>query len=143
MDADELEQLRRRLDAPGGGRLSLSPREHAAYYDQMRIIRTPAAVQDMIRTVNAEAVDSDANGQEYARGILDGIAWACGRRAEAPVTGDVAAAAEPSMAELRAEMTAAIEALRGQRDTIRPREYVTGVEAALAWLTAAVDDPPW
>lgn len=143
LDDVELEQLRRRLDAPGGERLDLDARELRAYYEQLHVIRTPEAVQELARTVRAESAGARPDGRAYATGILDAIAWAQGHRPTSPITGQPATGTPPAVEVLLEERNAALEVLRRERDTWRPRHYAEGVEAALAWLTASVDDPPW
>jgi len=143
LDDTEIEELRRRMDAPGGAHLALTPREHRAWYRQLRIIRTPDRVRAVIRQVNADSTHSTAEGQDYAAGILDAIAWATGGRREGPVTGEAPDADVPRTGELLREMRAALDVLHRERDCTRPPAYVTGIEATMGWLVATVDDPPW
>lgn len=143
LDEAELTELRARLDAPGGSRITLPYRERRAYRAQLGIIRAPERVQALVRQVNHESADSSTEGQAYAAGVLDAVAWATGRRRDGPITGDVPAGERPRVAEVEREEYAAVDVLEGRRESIHPRAYVNGVEACLMWLVAGCDEPPW
>lgn len=141
---EEVAELRRRLDGPGGHRLGLSLRERTARRRQLpAVIRTTERVQQLQRQVNRESVDSRAGGRAYAEGILAAIAWAGGHRPDGPVTGKLADDVPPTYAAIREEQVAACEVQERTRSSRHAMDYVTGVEATLGWLIALTDEPPW
>lgn len=142
LTADELAKLRTRLNAPGGARIKLSLREHTAYYE-MGVIRFSERITALLDQVRREARADPRHGLAYPRGIIDAVNWATGKRREAPITGDLSEGEAPQTVEIEREERAALEVLEGRRDSIHPRDYVTGVEATLMWLRAGCDDPPW
>ena len=133
---DEKRQLRARLNAPGGAKTSLKPREYEAWM-AMTVIRSPEAIAELAASVHA-----DAPG-EYGGGILHAIAWATGEVREGPITGQVPAGRLPTVSEMEAEERAAVRVLEYRQECRHPRDYVTGVEACLMWLRAGCDDSPW
>jgi len=142
LSEDEQRQLRARLDAPGGAKTSLAPREYDAWLD-MTVIRSPEAVRELAATVRAESMTSQEGGRQYAGGILHAIAWATGQVREGPITGRVPGNRLPTVSEMEDEERAAVRVLEWRQECIHPRDYVTGVEACLLWLRAGGDDLPW
>jgi hypothetical protein len=139
---DEKRQLRARLDAPGGAKTSLEPREYTAWM-AMTVIRSPEAIRELAATVRAESMTSQESGRQYAGGILHAIAWATGEVREGPITGRVPEGQLPTVLEMEREERAAVRVLERRQECIHPRDYVTGVEACLLWLRAGGDDLPW
>lgn len=138
----EREQLRARLDAPGGAQTKLQTREYEAW-KHMPAIRTPQAIQALAVEVRAENQTSDEDGGAYGGGILAAIAWATGQTREGPITGRVPEGRVPTVSEMESEEDAAVRVLQYRQESIHPHEYVTGVEACLMWLRAGCDDAPW
>ena len=141
LDERERADLRARLNAPGGARLTLTPGEQAAYYE-MGVIRSPEQVSGLVAQVRAEARADRREGLAYAQGILDAVGWVAGRW-PGPISDETPAGARPSMVEIKREESAAREAAEGRRTLLRPQGYAVGVEATLMWLSAGCDDPPW
>jgi hypothetical protein len=138
----EKRQLRARLDAPGGAKASLEPREYEAW-KHMTVIRSPEAIRELAAAVRAESMTSQEGGRQYAGGILHAIAWATGQVREGPITGGVPEGRLPTVSEMEDEERAAVRVMEWRQECIRPRDYVTGVEACLLWLRAGGDDLPW
>jgi hypothetical protein len=142
LSEDEKRQLRARLDAPGGAKTSLEPREYTAWM-AMTVIRSPEAIRELAATVRAESMTSQESGRQYAGGILHAIAWATGEVREGPITGMVPEGRLPTVSEMEDEERAAVRVLEWRQECRHPRDYVTGVEACLLWLRAGGDDLPW
>jgi hypothetical protein len=138
----EREQLRARLDAPGGSKIALEPREYDAWMD-MPAIRTLEAIQALAAEVRAENDPNEFNRGAYGEGILAAIAWATGQTREGPITGRLPEGRVPTVSEMDDEEKAALRVLQARQERHHPVEFVTGVEACLMWLRAGCDDSPW
>ncbi|MBB4920972.1 hypothetical protein [Streptosporangium saharense] len=149
LSPSDRDKLRRRLDAPGGWRLALTPREYAEYCN-MGVVRSPEAVAQVEAVNREDLAQYRADGvqpghedwglQQYTEGVLAALTWATGRALKAPLSG--VQTARPSHEQMWAEATLGEEIARGQRASTLHRSYGTGVEAALLWLIARSDDPP-
>ncbi|MBG0826153.1 hypothetical protein HS048_36415 [Planomonospora sp. ID91781] len=135
----EREELRRRLDAPGGARKGLTAREQEAR-SRMGIIRSPQRIAEVETVAHAQMTDGP-----YRRGILDAIAWATGRRPRAPLSDRQSDNRLPSAQEMWREAILGEEIAYGRHELRRSQEhrsYGVGVEATLLWLIARSDEPP-
>jgi hypothetical protein len=102
--------------------------------------RARADVEREFRTLEAAAAAPQTQTQ-FSRGALSGYVWALGRAAAAPVTG-ADSGGTPDLQLLSAEVDATLVQLADQSPRMVPRDYMTGVHDALAWVCGYSDEQP-
>lgn len=163
LSAREREDLRRRMNAPGGTKQRMILRERLEWA-RMGIIRTPQRVAQEEALVRAAPSKNDgyeehdravvewAPGRRYdpyEQGILAAIEWATGRRAKAPLSESTTSGSLPTNGEMCDEASLGTEIASGHHESLRTvryptnyRSYGVGVETTLLWLTGRSEDPP-
>jgi hypothetical protein len=146
LNDQELAELRVRLNAPGGSRLTLTARESAARW-KMGIIRPPEAVVNLYDRVQRERdlARTRPSSQKMAAGITDTIDFATGRTQHAPITGHPAEQQPPAVNELTRVQVLAQDIAEGHHadPSGRGRDYAVGVEHTIMWLLASTEQRPW
>jgi hypothetical protein len=137
---EEHQDLVRRLNAPGGGRIVLSSREDS-YLDTLPPVRDAAEAARLRAALATETPGA------YVDGISDALAYAYGQAPAGPVSGEPPRVHPPLCGDLGNEEAIAYRVLRRQLvHTDHPvrtdTEYVTGVEHTLMWLQCRTDDWP-
>ncbi|MFI5758591.1 hypothetical protein [Streptomyces sp. NPDC051569] len=103
-------------------------------------IRPRSEVEETYRAL--EAVGAGTTQQtQFSRGALTGYLWALGRGDAAPITG-AGADGSPDLSLLTAEVDASAAQLEDSTQRTVPRDYIQGVQAALAWVCGHDDARP-
>jgi hypothetical protein len=143
LTAEEKEELRARLNAPGGSKIKLTLREYEAR-SEMGLIRPREAIVAMYQQVRDEhGSRTTHSGRQFGRGILRAIEFATGAKPQAPITGEHADAFPPSVSQLSREELAAADVAHGQRRHPEGMAFAAGVEHTIMWLLARTDQRPW
>lgn len=103
-------------------------------------VRGVAEVGQAFRELE-EVAAGPSQQTQFTRGAMAGYMWALGLGSSAPVTGARIAGA-PDLAELTAEVDAAMVQLEDQAMRTVPRDYTQGVHDALAWVCGHTDSRP-
>lgn len=142
----ELDDLRARLNAPGGSRLKLTARERSARW-RMGIIRPREVVTNLYQQVRRERnlLRVRPSSKAMAAGIIDAIEFATGASPTAPITGRPAENQPPAVNELTRVQVLAQDIAEGREPdpADRGRDYAVGVEHTIMWLLASTDRRPW
>jgi hypothetical protein len=143
---DELADLRRRLNAPGGARLQLTYRERAARWE-VGIIRPREVVANLRQQVQRERdlLRVRQSSRAMADGVIDAIDFATGATPTAPITGRRAENQPPAVNELTRVQVLAQDIAEGREPdpSGHGRDYAVGVEHTIMWLLASTEQRPW
>jgi len=139
---EEIRDLRRRKNAPGGHRAVVDDSERV-YLDTHPPIRDPAAVEQLVR----DLTDYPAPDSDFYQAIIQTLDFAYGRRPRGPLSDEAPKSQPPTGGDLYHEEAVAARYIEGRmvRDTPLPRsrDFAVGVEHTCMWLRCATGDPPW
>lgn len=102
--------------------------------------RPRAQVEEAFRVLEAASA-APTRQTQLSRGAMTGYLWALGRGDTAPVTG-ADSDGPPDLALLTAEADASVVQLEDATQRTVPRDFIQGVQSALAWVCGHSDRRP-